>query len=156
MSTPSHFDSEIISQTNGAQSSRVPTPLLDDPYVAVRQAHLVDTDPKSEPFGDVRETEIPEPLPIAPAPVPSSDDPYLIVGQTHTLATRDTKSEPEGASSDIEEHVDAQRAEMWRAKYDDHRLIHDLLVQNTTIQHELQEMRDRATILEREGSRRGQ
>ncbi|GJZ58498.1 hypothetical protein Tco_0613992 [Tanacetum coccineum] len=103
MSTPSHFDSEIILQTNGAQSSRVPTPLLDDPYVAVRQAHLVATNPKSEPFGDVRETEIPEPLPIAPAPVPSSDDPYLIVGQTHTLATRDTKSEPEGASSDIEE-----------------------------------------------------
>ncbi|GJV22331.1 hypothetical protein Tco_1371351 [Tanacetum coccineum] len=27
-----------------------------------------------------------------------------------------------------ERHVDAQRVEMWRARYDDHRLIHDLLV----------------------------
>ncbi|GJZ48713.1 hypothetical protein Tco_0602545 [Tanacetum coccineum] len=53
-------------------------------------------------------------------------------------------------------HVDAQRAEMWRAKYDDHRLIHDLLVQNTTMQRELQEMRYRVTILEREGSHRRQ
>nr|GFA84332.1 hypothetical protein [Tanacetum cinerariifolium] len=26
-------------------------------------------------------------------------------------------------------HVDARRAEMWQARYDDHRLIHDLLVQ---------------------------
>ncbi|GKB45803.1 hypothetical protein Tco_0896556 [Tanacetum coccineum] len=51
-------------------------------------------------------------------------------------------------------HVDAQRVEMWRARYDDHRLIYDLLVQNTTMQCELQEIRDRVTILEREGSRR--
>ncbi|GKC43294.1 hypothetical protein Tco_1061016, partial [Tanacetum coccineum] len=50
-------------------------------------------------------------------------------------------------------HVDAQREEMWQARYDDHRLIHDLLVQNTTMQRELQEMRDRVTILERGGSR---
>ncbi|GKC48847.1 hypothetical protein Tco_1071592, partial [Tanacetum coccineum] len=53
-------------------------------------------------------------------------------------------------------HVDAQRAEMWRVRYDDHRLIPELLVQNTTMQRELQEIRDRVTILEREGSRRGQ
>ncbi|GJS20487.1 hypothetical protein Tco_0449119 [Tanacetum coccineum] len=45
-------------------------------------------------------------------------------------------------------HVDAQRAEMWQARYDDHRLIHDLLVQNTKMQRELQELRDRVTILE--------
>ncbi|GJY89084.1 hypothetical protein Tco_0503712 [Tanacetum coccineum] len=31
-------------------------------------------------------------------------------------------------------HVDVQRAEMWHARYDDHRLIHDLLVQNTMMQ----------------------
>ncbi|GKA50721.1 hypothetical protein Tco_0743794, partial [Tanacetum coccineum] len=35
--------------TVGAQSSRVPTPLSDNPYVAVRQAHLVDTDTESDP-----------------------------------------------------------------------------------------------------------
>nr|GEY98819.1 hypothetical protein [Tanacetum cinerariifolium] len=33
---------------NGAQSSRVPVPLPDDPYVAVRQAQLVDTDTESD------------------------------------------------------------------------------------------------------------
>nr|GEV31777.1 hypothetical protein [Tanacetum cinerariifolium] len=53
-------------------------------------------------------------------------------------------------------YVDAQRAEMWRARYDDHRLMHNLLVHNTTMQSELQEIRDCVTILEREGSRRGQ
>ncbi|GKB85179.1 hypothetical protein Tco_0957451 [Tanacetum coccineum] len=49
MSTLAHFDSEIISQTVRAQSSQVPTPLPDDPYVVVRQAYLVDTDTESEP-----------------------------------------------------------------------------------------------------------
>ncbi|GJX40138.1 hypothetical protein Tco_0255128 [Tanacetum coccineum] len=49
-------------------------------------------------------------------------------------------------------HVDAQRAEIWQARYDDHRLIHDLLVHNTMMQRQLQEMRDRITILELEGS----
>ncbi|GKD49046.1 hypothetical protein Tco_1278022, partial [Tanacetum coccineum] len=34
-------------------------------------------------------------------------------------------------------YVDTQRAEMWRARYDDHRLIHDLLLQNTTMQGKL-------------------
>ncbi|GKC54630.1 hypothetical protein Tco_1077375, partial [Tanacetum coccineum] len=53
-------------------------------------------------------------------------------------------------------HVDTQRATMWQARYDDHRLIHDLLVQNTTMQRELQELRDCVTTLEREGSRREQ
>nr|GEZ68730.1 hypothetical protein [Tanacetum cinerariifolium] len=33
---------------DGAQSSRVPVPLPDDPYVAVRQARLVDTDTESD------------------------------------------------------------------------------------------------------------
>ncbi|GKB57107.1 putative reverse transcriptase domain-containing protein [Tanacetum coccineum] len=37
-------------------------------------------------------------------------------------------------------YVETQRAEMWRARYDDHRLIHNFLVQNTMMQHELQEV----------------
>ncbi|GKC55257.1 hypothetical protein Tco_1078002 [Tanacetum coccineum] len=48
MSTPAYVDSETITQADGAQSSRVPVPLPDDPYVAVRQAHLVDTDTESD------------------------------------------------------------------------------------------------------------
>ncbi|GJQ91657.1 hypothetical protein Tco_0002796 [Tanacetum coccineum] len=53
-------------------------------------------------------------------------------------------------------HADAQRAEMWQARYDDHRLIHDLLVQHTAMQREVQEMRDRVATLEQERSRREQ
>ncbi|GKE31299.1 hypothetical protein Tco_1450621 [Tanacetum coccineum] len=47
MSTPSYVDSKTITQVDRAQSSRVPVPLPDDPYVAVRQAQLVDTDSES-------------------------------------------------------------------------------------------------------------
>ncbi|GJW63257.1 hypothetical protein Tco_0115141 [Tanacetum coccineum] len=46
MSTLVFVDPNISTQDNGAQTSRVPVPLPDDPYVAVRQARLVDT--KSE------------------------------------------------------------------------------------------------------------
>ncbi|GKD71670.1 hypothetical protein Tco_1325760 [Tanacetum coccineum] len=100
MSTLAHIDSETISQTNGARSSRVPIPLLDDPYMAVRQAYLATiTDSESEPFEDFRETEIPQPLPIASSPVLTSDDPYLIVGQAHTPTTIDFESEPVEAPS---------------------------------------------------------
>ncbi|GJV05696.1 putative reverse transcriptase domain-containing protein [Tanacetum coccineum] len=104
MSTPAHIDSETISQTNEARSSRVPIPLPDDPYMAVRQAYLATiTNSESEPFKDFRETEIPQPLPIASSPVPSSDDPYLIVGQAHIPAAIDTESKPEEAPLETEE-----------------------------------------------------
>nr|GEY10652.1 hypothetical protein [Tanacetum cinerariifolium] len=53
-------------------------------------------------------------------------------------------------------HKDAQRAAMWQARYEDHMLIDDLLVQNATIQRKLKEMRDRVTTLEQERSRREQ
>ncbi|GKC16288.1 hypothetical protein Tco_1013070 [Tanacetum coccineum] len=49
MSTLAYVDSETITRADGAQSSRVPVPLHDDPYVAVRQAQLVDIDTESEP-----------------------------------------------------------------------------------------------------------
>ncbi|GJU16774.1 hypothetical protein Tco_1144740 [Tanacetum coccineum] len=62
MSTLAQFESKIISQTNGAQSSRVPTPLPDDPYVAVRQAYLVDTDTESDPEEAPSEIEKCQPL----------------------------------------------------------------------------------------------
>ncbi|GJS52405.1 uncharacterized protein Tco_0625767 [Tanacetum coccineum] len=61
------------------------------------------TDSESEPFEDFRETEIPQPLPIASSPVLTSDDPYLIVGQAHTPTAIDIESEPEEAPSETEE-----------------------------------------------------
>ncbi|GJV16470.1 hypothetical protein Tco_1361793 [Tanacetum coccineum] len=51
-------------------------------------------------------------------------------------------------------YVDTQRAEMWYARYDDHRLIHYFLVQHTAMQRELQEMRGRVATLEQERSRK--
>ncbi|GJT30834.1 hypothetical protein Tco_0911109 [Tanacetum coccineum] len=39
-------------------------------------------------------------------------------------------------------------------RYEDHRLIHDLLVRNAVTQHELQELRDHVTALQQERSRR--
>ncbi|GJU88677.1 hypothetical protein Tco_1301100 [Tanacetum coccineum] len=45
-------------------------------------------------------------------------------------------------------HVDARRAEMWQDRYDDHRLIHYMLVQHTVMQRKLQEMRGRVATLE--------
>ncbi|GKC60449.1 hypothetical protein Tco_1088047 [Tanacetum coccineum] len=42
-------------------------------------------------------------------------------------------------------HVDTRMADMSWAGYDDHRLVHDMLVQQAALQRELQEMRGRVT-----------
>nr|GEZ80303.1 hypothetical protein [Tanacetum cinerariifolium] len=52
MSIPVFADLESSTQANGAQSSRVPAPLPEDPYEAIRQAYLVGTDTETEPFED--------------------------------------------------------------------------------------------------------
>nr|GFB11151.1 hypothetical protein [Tanacetum cinerariifolium] len=44
--------------------------------------------------------------------------------------------------------VDTQMVDMSQAGYNDHRLVHDMLVQQAALQRELQEMRDRVTALE--------
>nr|GEY17356.1 hypothetical protein [Tanacetum cinerariifolium] len=53
-------------------------------------------------------------------------------------------------------HVDTQMEDMSRAWYDDHRLVHDMLVQHAALQHELQEIRGRISALEQERDRREQ
>nr|GEY18485.1 hypothetical protein [Tanacetum cinerariifolium] len=50
----------VLFKADRAQSSRVPVPLPDDPYEAIRQAYLVGTDAESEPFEDLVETETPD------------------------------------------------------------------------------------------------
>ncbi|GKA45928.1 hypothetical protein Tco_0738724 [Tanacetum coccineum] len=47
MSTPVFVDPEISTQADEAQSSRVPVPLPEDPYEAIRQAYLDGTDIKT-------------------------------------------------------------------------------------------------------------
>ncbi|GKA03176.1 hypothetical protein Tco_0675957, partial [Tanacetum coccineum] len=52
---------------DGAQSSRVPIPLPEDLYKAIRQAYLDGTDTESEPIKDPVDTKTPEsPLTVAP------------------------------------------------------------------------------------------
>nr|GEX28748.1 hypothetical protein [Tanacetum cinerariifolium] len=53
---PVFVDLEISTQADGAQSSRVPVPLSEDPYEAIRQAYLVGTNTESEPFEGEAET----------------------------------------------------------------------------------------------------
>ncbi|GJT38188.1 hypothetical protein Tco_0938053 [Tanacetum coccineum] len=56
-----------VGLADGAQSSRVPVPLLVDPYEVITQAYLDGTNTESEPFEDPIDTETPEsPLTIAP------------------------------------------------------------------------------------------
>nr|GFA17249.1 hypothetical protein [Tanacetum cinerariifolium] len=47
-------------------------------------------------------------------------------------------------------HVDTEMADMSRAGYDNHRLIHDMLMQQAAMQRELQEIRGHVTALEQE------
>ncbi|GKF41309.1 hypothetical protein Tco_0124651 [Tanacetum coccineum] len=61
MSTLVFVNPESSTQADGAQSSRVPVPLPEDPYEAIRQAYL------DNPFEEPTDTETPEsPLAIAP------------------------------------------------------------------------------------------
>ncbi|GJW62419.1 hypothetical protein Tco_0111754 [Tanacetum coccineum] len=80
MSTPVFVDPESSTQADGAQSSRVPMPLPEDPYEDIRHAYLDGTDTESEPFEDPLETETPEsPLTIAPPISLSESIPLILV-----------------------------------------------------------------------------
>ncbi|GKC65163.1 hypothetical protein Tco_1097761 [Tanacetum coccineum] len=87
MSTPVFVDPEISTQADGAQSSRVPVPLPEDPYEAIRQACLVGTNTESEPIKDPVETEAPEsPHTVAsPTSLPDST-PHPLVPVLHNTA----------------------------------------------------------------------
>ncbi|GKE21607.1 hypothetical protein Tco_1433119 [Tanacetum coccineum] len=67
-------------KADGAQRSRVPVPLPEDPYEAIRQAYLDGTDTESEPFEDPVKTETPEsPLTVAPpTSLPESNSSTLV------------------------------------------------------------------------------
>nr|GEY56706.1 hypothetical protein [Tanacetum cinerariifolium] len=60
MSTQVFVNPDISTQADGAQSSRVPVPLQEDPCEAIRQAYLVGTDIESKPFKYLVVTETPE------------------------------------------------------------------------------------------------
>ncbi|GJZ71812.1 hypothetical protein Tco_0635663 [Tanacetum coccineum] len=94
-------------ETDRAQSSRVPVPLLEDPYKAIRQAYLDGTDTESEPFEDPTDIETPEsPLAIAP-PIPLSEStpPVLvpILRRTSRVAVHVPHAMPSGLSASMAE-----------------------------------------------------
>ncbi|GKA53309.1 ribonuclease H-like domain-containing protein [Tanacetum coccineum] len=60
MSTLVFVDIKSSTHADRAQSSRVPIPLLEDPYEAIRQAYLDGTDTESITFEDPIETKTPE------------------------------------------------------------------------------------------------
>ncbi|GKD61537.1 hypothetical protein Tco_1299046 [Tanacetum coccineum] len=74
------IDPESSTQADGAQSSRVPVPLPEDPYEVIRQAYLDGTNTESEPFEDPINTETLEsPLTIAPPTSLSKSTPPVLV-----------------------------------------------------------------------------
>ncbi|GKC90667.1 hypothetical protein Tco_1151316 [Tanacetum coccineum] len=81
MSTPVFVDPESSTHADEAQSSRVPMPLPEDPYEAIRQAYLDGTDTESEPFKDPIDTETPESLLAIAPPIPLSEStpPVLVL-----------------------------------------------------------------------------
>ncbi|GJT24969.1 hypothetical protein Tco_0894906 [Tanacetum coccineum] len=107
MSTLVFVDPEISTQADGAQSSRVPVPLPEDPYKAIRQAYLDGTDNESEPFEDPIETETPEtPLTVAPpTSLPESTPPVLfpILYRTARMAMRVLPAMSPGRSASMAE-----------------------------------------------------
>ncbi|GKG14473.1 hypothetical protein Tco_0354073, partial [Tanacetum coccineum] len=75
---------------DGAQSSRVPVSLLEDPYEAIRQAYLDGTNTESNPFEDPVKTETPEspesPLTVAPPTSLLKSTPPTLVPILHRTA----------------------------------------------------------------------
>ncbi|GJV29441.1 hypothetical protein Tco_1385889 [Tanacetum coccineum] len=89
MSTPMFVDPEISTQADRAQSSRVPVPLPDDPYEAIRRAYLDRTDTESEPFGDPIETETPKTARMV-VRVPPAMSPDLFVSMAEVTTMSDS------------------------------------------------------------------
>ncbi|GJV46692.1 hypothetical protein Tco_1431228 [Tanacetum coccineum] len=107
ISTPVFVDPEISTQADEAQSSRVPVPLPEDPYKAIRQAYLVGTDTESEPFESPFETEAPESPHIVapPTSLPDSTLPTLvsILCRTVRMAVRVPPAMSPGLSASMAE-----------------------------------------------------
>ncbi|GKD79803.1 hypothetical protein Tco_1342424, partial [Tanacetum coccineum] len=68
MSTLVFVDPKSSTQADGDQSYRVPLPLPEDPFEAIRQAYLVGTDTESEPFEDLG-IESPESPHVVASPI---------------------------------------------------------------------------------------
>ncbi|GJU27119.1 hypothetical protein Tco_1165740 [Tanacetum coccineum] len=96
---------------------------------------------------------IPSPVATPTATIPVNVDQFL---EERTTMTFEALWRPVQALKAWARRVDTRMANMLQAGYDDHRLVHNLLVQQATLQHELQEMKGRITALEQEMEHREQ
>ncbi|GJZ01338.1 hypothetical protein Tco_0519299 [Tanacetum coccineum] len=88
MSTPVFVDPESSTQADGAQSSRVPVPLPEDPHETIRKAYLVSTDTESEPFEDLGNESPESPYVVAsPISFPDSTPPVGHVKESEGSGT---------------------------------------------------------------------
>ncbi|GJX04019.1 hypothetical protein Tco_0189935 [Tanacetum coccineum] len=105
MSTLVFVDPEISTQADGAQSSRLPVPFdaVVDPYEAIRQAYLVETDNESEPFEDPVETETPEsPYTVAsPTSLPNSTPCTRHAEESKDSSTSGARSTPSDSTAPL-------------------------------------------------------
>ncbi|GJX12715.1 hypothetical protein Tco_0204473 [Tanacetum coccineum] len=94
MSTLVFVDPETSTQADRAQSSRVPAPFPEDPYKAIRQACLFETDTESKPFEGPVETEtLDSPHTIAsPTLLPDSTPPACHAEESEDSDTSGAKS----------------------------------------------------------------
>ncbi|GKE04125.1 hypothetical protein Tco_1396143, partial [Tanacetum coccineum] len=115
----------------------------------------------------VVETTVEEPLGLVATPtatIPVDEDQFIERYRLRSLEQEQERAvmtfralwRPVLALETWAGHVDTRMENMSRAGYDNHRLVHDLLVHQTSLQHELQEMRGRITALEQERDRREQ
>ncbi|GKC74746.1 hypothetical protein Tco_1120629 [Tanacetum coccineum] len=120
MSTPVFVYPKISTQADGAQSSRVPVPLPEDPYEAIRHAYLVGTDIECEPFEDPVETEAPEsPHTIAPPTSLPDSTPLTLVPilrRTVCMAVRVPLAMSSGLSASMAE-VTAMSDSVFRKRF---------------------------------------
>ncbi|GJY68997.1 hypothetical protein Tco_0471979, partial [Tanacetum coccineum] len=86
-------DTDISTQADGAQSSRVLVPLLEDPYKAIRNAYLVGTDTESEPSEDLETKSPKSPHTVAsPTLLPDSTPPACHVEESEDSDTSSARS----------------------------------------------------------------
>nr|GEY04098.1 hypothetical protein [Tanacetum cinerariifolium] len=115
--------------------------------------------------GDEGGTRIPTPpspkwssgsLPISPKPpiIPLPISSPMISLTERTVVTFGALQRPMMELEAWAGYVDTRMADMSRAGYNDHKLVHDILVQQAAMQLELQEMRGRITALEQERDRK--
>nr|GEV08120.1 membrin-11-like [Tanacetum cinerariifolium] len=92
MSTLVFVGIEIFTKADGAQSSRVPVPLPEDPYEAIRHAYLVGTDTESEPFeSEIEAPKSPRTV-VSPTSLPDSTPPTCHVEGSEGSDTSDARS----------------------------------------------------------------